>query len=93
MTTPASEGSDAPGRLLATPDATRRRALPAFRGNLGSATAFLLAVTIATIWIVRAMDRQETLNRCMLSGKQNCIEIPAAPRNSVYIPPREHQRN
>lgn len=52
MTTPASEGSDAPGRLLATPDATRRRALPAFRGNLGPATGFLLAAlgVLAFTW-------------------------------------------
>ena len=52
MTTPASEGSDAPGRLLATPDATRRRALPAFRGNLGAATGFLLAAlgVLAFTW-------------------------------------------
>ena len=58
-----------------------------------AATAFLLAVTIATVWTVRAMDKQETLNRCMLSGRQNCIEIPQSPRHSVYIPPREQHRN
>lgn len=52
MTTPASEQSDAPGRLLATPDATRRRALPAFRGNLGVASGFLLAAlgVLAFTW-------------------------------------------
>jgi polar amino acid transport system permease protein len=52
VTTPASEGSDAPGRLLATPDATRRRALPAFRGNLGPAAGFLLAAlgVLAFTW-------------------------------------------
>ena len=56
MTTPASEGSDAPGRLLATPDATRRRALPAFRGNLGSATAFLLAALGQGAWVGRRIQ-------------------------------------
>ena len=52
MTTPASEQSDAPGRLLATPDATRRRALPAFRGNLGVTSGFLLAAlgVLAFTW-------------------------------------------
>lgn len=53
MTTPASGGPDAPGALLATPGATRRRALPAFRSNLRAATGFLLASSVAfafTVW-------------------------------------------
>jgi hypothetical protein len=59
-----------------------------------AAAAFLLLITIAVIWTVRAIDKQETLNRCFMSGRQNCIEIaPANPRAGVYVPPREQNRH
>ena len=54
-----------------------------------AATAFLLLIAIAVIWTVRAIDKQETLNRCFLSGRQNCFDLPASTRPGVYVPPRE----
>jgi hypothetical protein len=57
-----------------------------------AATAFLLVIGIAIIWTARAFYEQESLNRCILSGRRNCIEIAAPSRTGVFIPVLEQHR-
>lgn len=41
---------------------------------------FLLALALAMVWTVKAIDQQETTRKCLASGRKDCIEIPAPPR-------------
>jgi hypothetical protein len=60
------------------PDERRRRVFV----NLAAA-AFLLALAIAVIWVVMALDAHRKLENCLNSGRRNCEEIaePAGAGN------------
>jgi hypothetical protein len=45
------------------------------------AAAFLLALAIAVVWVVMALDAQRKLQNCLNSGRRNCEEI-AQPTGS-----------
>jgi hypothetical protein len=47
-----------------------------------AAAAFLLALAIAVIWVVMAMDARRKLENCLNSGRRNCEEI-AQPTGST----------
>jgi len=49
------------------------------RNNL-IAIAFVLGLAIAAIWIVKMMVESEKSQRCMASGRRDCVEISAPPR-------------
>jgi hypothetical protein len=40
-----------------------------------AAAAFLLALAIAIIWVVMALDAKRKLENCLNSGRRNCDEI------------------
>jgi hypothetical protein len=46
-----------------------------------AAAAFLLALAIAVIWVVMALDAHRKLENCLNSGRRNCEEI-AQPTGS-----------
>jgi hypothetical protein len=58
------------------PDERRHRVFV----NLAAA-AFLLALAIAIIWVVMALDARRKLENCLNSGRRNCEEI-AQPAGS-----------
>jgi len=58
------------------PDERRHRVFV----NLAAA-AFLLALAIAVIWVVMALDARRKLENCLNSGRRNCEEI-ALPAGS-----------
>jgi hypothetical protein len=39
------------------------------------AAAFLLALAIAIVWVVMALDAQRKLQNCLNSGRRNCEDI------------------
>jgi hypothetical protein len=45
-----------------------------------AAVAFLLMLGIAAVFIVKWMLDSEKLQRCILSGRRDCIPIEAPPR-------------
>ena len=48
-----------------------------------AATAFLLVLAIVVIWTVRVMDQQESLRRCLASGRKDCVAIQAPPKGMI----------
>jgi hypothetical protein len=41
------------------------------------ATAFLLVVSIAVVWTIKAMDDYEKQRRCLDSGRRECVQLDA----------------
>ena len=50
-----------------------------------AATVFLLSLAIVSIWTINAFDRQEKLQRCINSGRKDCIPVAAPPRGMVEL--------
>jgi len=44
-----------------------------------AATAFLLALAICIAWTIRIFDQQQTLERCIASGRKDCVQISQPP--------------
>lgn len=65
------------GRLARASDYAHRHFV-----NL-AATAFLLVLAIVVIWTVRVMDQQESLRRCLGSGRKDCVAIQAPPKGMI----------
>ena len=40
-----------------------------------AAAAFLLALAIAVIWVVMALDARRKLENCLNSGRRDCAEV------------------
>ncbi len=40
-----------------------------------AAAAFLLALAIAIVWVVMALDARRKLENCLNSGRRNCAEL------------------
>ena len=45
-----------------------------------AATVFLLAIGFAIIWTVLSIDRYETRQNCLASGRKDCVQIFTPPR-------------
>ncbi len=45
-----------------------------------AATAFLLVIGFAIVWTVLAIDKYETRERCLASGRKDCVQIFTPPR-------------
>lgn len=45
-----------------------------------AAAVMLLAVGFAIIWTVLAIDRYETKEKCLASGRKDCVQIFSPPR-------------
>jgi hypothetical protein len=51
--------------------------------------AFLLALAIAIIWVVKTLDDQRKLQNCLNAGRRNCVEMgdggvrPALPETQT----------
>jgi hypothetical protein len=53
--------------------------------NLVAAIA-LLVIAIGVVWVVKAMVADETLDRCLESGRRDCVSIEAPPRQTIRLP-------
>lgn len=52
--------------------------------NLVSA-ALLLLIGISIVWTVKAIEAHEKLERCLSSGKRDCIDLNIPPRHGVRL--------
>jgi hypothetical protein len=52
------------------------------------AMAFLLAIAVALIWTVHAMEENEKLQRCLNAGRRDCVKIDAPTNVGVRAPVR-----
>jgi hypothetical protein len=46
----------------------------------------LLAIAIGVVWVVKAMEANEAVNRCMESGRRDCVRIDVPPRPTTGVP-------
>lgn len=51
------------------------------------ATAFLLALALCIGWTVKMFDQQQRMERCLMSGRKDCIEIGRVTRGMVQLTP------
>ncbi|MBM3608778.1 MAG: hypothetical protein FJX29_10080 [Alphaproteobacteria bacterium] len=47
-----------------------------------AAAVFLLALAICIAWTIRIFDQQQALERCIASGRKDCVQIAQPPKNS-----------
>jgi hypothetical protein len=50
------------------------------------AAAVLLAIAIGVVWVVKAMEADEALNRCLATGRRDCVRIDVPPRPTIGTP-------
>ena len=50
------------------------------------AAIVLLAIAIGVVWVVKAMEANEALNRCMESGRRDYVRIDVPPRPTNSVP-------
>ncbi len=50
------------------------------------AVVVLLAIAIGVVWVVKAMEADEALNRCLETGRRDCVRIDAPPRQTIRMP-------
>lgn len=50
-----------------------------------AATIVLLALALVAMWTIKAIDNQEKLQRCLNSGRKDCIPVAAPPRGMVQL--------
>jgi hypothetical protein len=50
------------------------------------ALAVLLAIAVGVVWVVKAMEANEALNRCLATGRRDCVRIDAPPRPTIRMP-------
>jgi hypothetical protein len=50
------------------------------------ATVFLLVIAAGIVWTFQALDAQERLQRCLDTGKRDCVQL-APPRLGVRVVP------
>ena len=48
---------------------------------------FVVAFSLVALWVAKAMSDRQTLERCLNSGRRDCLEVPAA-RDRGYAPVR-----
>ncbi len=49
------------------------------------ALTVLLVLTIALVWIVMAFDERRRIERCIGSGRKDCLQIEAPARGPVHV--------
>jgi hypothetical protein len=47
------------------------------------AAAFVLALAMLSAWAVKTIDEQESLRKCLLSGRKDCVRILVPPSGPV----------
>jgi len=52
------------------------------------AIIFLLIITGAILWTVRAIELNEQLQRCLNAGRRDCVKIETPPSTGVRPPLR-----
>ncbi|MGE3245996.1 MAG: hypothetical protein AB7F96_02510 [Beijerinckiaceae bacterium] len=52
------------------------------------ATAFLLALGLCFAFTIRIFDDQQRLEKCLMSGRKDCVEIAHAPAAMIKLPER-----
>lgn len=50
------------------------------------AAAVLLAIAIGVVWTVKAMEANEALNRCLATGRRDCVRLDVPPRPTISLP-------
>ena len=50
--------------------------------NRTIAAGFLLALAFCLAWTVKVFDEQRALERCIASGRKDCVEVSAPPARS-----------
>lgn len=48
-----------------------------------AATAALLLIAVAVVWTMQAFEAQQKLQRCIDSGRRDCIDLKAPVRHGV----------
>jgi hypothetical protein len=46
----------------------------------------LLVIAIGVVWVVNAMEANETLDRCLETGRRDCVRIDTPPRQTIRLP-------
>ena len=54
-----------------------------------AAAAFLLCIAIAIIWTVKAMEDYENLQKCLGSGRRECVDLHVPVRPMIPVPARK----
>jgi hypothetical protein len=50
------------------------------------AAVMLLVIAIGIVWVVKAMEADEELDRCQETGRRDCVKIDVPPRPTIRIP-------
>jgi len=50
-----------------------------------AATIVLLTLALISMWTIKTIDNQEKLQRCLNSGRRDCIPVAAPPRGMVQL--------
>jgi hypothetical protein len=53
-----------------------------------AATAMLLLIAMAVVWTVHAIEEHEKLQRCLSSGRRDCVDLNIPPQPGIYQPSR-----
>ncbi len=69
-------GLEAPSRVVEV-DYTHRHFV-----NLAAA-AFVLLLAMLAVWAIKTIDEQESLRKCLSSGRKDCVRIAAPPKGPV----------
>lgn len=48
-----------------------------------AAAAFVLLLAMLSVWAIKTIDEQETLRKCLSSGRKDCVRILAPPKGPV----------
>lgn len=48
-----------------------------------AAAAFVLLLSMLSVWAIKTIDEQETLRKCLSSGRKDCVRILAPPKGPV----------
>ena len=52
------------------------------------AVVFLIVISAAIIWTVHAINESERMQRCINSGRSDCVKIETPPSSAVRMPVR-----
>jgi hypothetical protein len=50
------------------------------------AAVVLLTIAIGVVWVVKAMEANEALNRCVATGRRDCVRLDVPPRPIIVTP-------
>lgn len=70
------------------PDAGQQRPDHHHRNVMIIATVAVVVLLIAMVWVVQMIIAQQKLERCLATGRRDCLQIAAPPRNENSNPQR-----